>query len=153
MGLCEWLAIYWRQRLIPCKPGRVGAIIWVDIQQVAQQRSIILIREICCILSCVCPNFPWYSISDLWRECTVNRSAAINYFSYEESVLQCVSIFLNFPVGNHSFNIFVMWSVWSIMKLIGDWQIRKFKYLRADTSFTFISKFYSKILVSSVNAV
>ena len=107
----------------------------------------------CCILPRVCPNFPWYYISDLWRACPVNGSTAINYFSYVESVLKCVSTFLNFPVGNHSFTSSMMWSVWSTMKPRVNWKIRKFNYIKNDTSWNCIPKCSSKTLVNSVNDV
>ena len=107
----------------------------------------------CCILSRVCPNFPWYYISDLWRACPVNGIAAINYFSYVESVLKCVSTFLKFPVGNHTFTSSMMWSVWSTMKPRVNWKIRKSNYIKNDTSWTCIPKCSSKTLVNSVNDV
>ena len=101
MGWCLWISRYWTQRLIPWKPGRVGATVWVARRKVEWQISIILIREMCCILPSVCTNFQWYSISALWRACPVNGSAAINTYSYAESFLKGVSNFIRFKVGNH----------------------------------------------------
>ena len=92
----------------------------------------------CCIFQIVCPKITWYYISALWRACTGNGSASINYFSYADSILKDVSTFLNFPVGNHSFTSSMMWSVWSTLKPRGDWQIRKFNYLRTEPSFFFL---------------
>ena len=107
----------------------------------------------CFILPSVCPNFPWYSIYALWRECPVNGRAANNSFSYEDSFRKGISTFLNFPVGDHSFTSSIIWSVWSILKPRGDWQIRKFKYLRTYPSCTFILNFSLNNLFSSGNAV
>ena len=115
--------------------------------------SILIIRAMCCILPRVCPNFPWYSIYDLWRAFIVNISSAISSFSYVESVLKGISTFLNFQFGNHSFTSYMMWSVWSTLKPRGDWKTRIFNYLRTDLYRTFISKCSLKNIVSSGNAV
>ena len=114
---------------------------------------IILIREMCCIFTFLYPHFPWYYISALWRAFTVNRGSAISSFSYVESFLKGVSTFIDFTVGNHSFTSYMVLSVLSTLKPIGDWKILRLKYLRTDLSWTFISKCSSKYLVGSVNDV
>ena len=109
MGLCWWLARYWIHQFIPCRPVILGATVWVYSWKVPQQISIILIRAMCCILPRVYPNFPWYYISDLLREFTVNGIVSISYFSHVESVLIFVSNFINFSVGKYSFTISMIW--------------------------------------------
>ena len=37
MGLCGLLARYLTQRLVPWKPGRLGATVWVARRQVAKK--------------------------------------------------------------------------------------------------------------------
>ena len=112
MGLCGWISIYWTQSYISYKWGRFDATVSVARQKARIKISILLIRAICCILPKVCPNFPFYYISDLWRSCPVNGSTAINSFSYVGSVLKGLSAFLNFPFGNQSLTSSMMWPVW-----------------------------------------
>ena len=106
-----------------------------------------------CILPIVCPNFLLYSVSTLWSTFPDNWSAYISYFSYAESVLKGVLKLLNFPVRNHSFTSYMMWSVWSRLKPRGDWWVRKFRSLIKYPSWTFISKCSLKNIVSSVNYI
>ena len=100
-----------------------------------------------------CPNLPWYSMYALIRSFPVKWSATMIFLSYVESVQKGVANFLNFPVGNHSFTIPIMWSVWSILKPIGDWKIRKFWYLSTDNSWNLIPEASSKNFLSSGNSV
>ena len=92
-------------------------------------------------------KFPWYYIYALWREFTFNGSAAISLFSYVDSLLTFVSIFIIFLVGNHSLTNSIMWSVWSTLKPRGDWKKRKFRYLNTYPTWNLISKFSSKLLL------
>ena len=98
MVLWGWIDRYWIQRLIPLETSKSR---WYSLgcQTTGYiKMSIVIIREICYILPRVCQNFPWYSISTLWRAFPVNGSAAISYFSYVESLLKGVSTFINFTV-------------------------------------------------------
>ena len=115
--------------------------------------SILPIRAMCCIRPIVCSKFPWYYIYTLLRKFTVNRSTAMINFSYMEYVLKVVLTFINFPVWNHLFTSSMMWWVWSTLQPIGDWETRKFRYLRIYTSWNLISNASSKTLDSSVNDV
>ena len=47
----------------------------------------------------------------------------------------------------------MVWSVWSKLKPRGYWKNRKFRYLSIDSSWTLISKYSSRALLSSGNDV
>ena len=130
MRLWGLLSRYWINPWIPWKPGRVGAIVLVARWQAVLSITNIFIRAIGCICPRVCPNLPWYSIYALLRLLPVNKSAAMSSFLYVDSVLKCVSTFLNFSVGDHSFSSFMMWSVLPTLKPRGDWKDHTFRYLR-----------------------
>ena len=100
--------------------------------------SIILIREMYYIRTRARPNLLWYYISDVWRALPVNGSSFIRFFSYIESVIKCVSIFINFPGDNHSFTSFMIWPLLSKLKPRGVWKIFTFRYLRTYPWWTLI---------------
>ena len=122
MGLCGWLFRYLTQRLIPWKQGILGVKVWaartffVKIADSNHKRNML---------------YPYnsmskkllYSMSELRRSFSVNRSVDTNSFLYVESILKYVSTFLNFPGGNDSFTSSMMCSVWSTLETGIAWKI------------------------------
>ena len=107
----------------------------------------------CCICPRVFTNLPLYSIYDLSVTFTNKGNSAMRYFSHVETVQKGVSTFISFPVGNLLFKISTTWSVWAILKLKGDQQIKKSNYLRKYSCWILIPKASSNNFLISVNNI